>query len=97
MAELLVVAHWTIAAGAEEEVRALLPEFIEASRGEPGCLSFVGYQQLDDDRTVVLLERYASREAFEAHRDTPHFQRLALEQIVPRLARRVVQTYDVPG
>ncbi|GAB3978335.1 putative quinol monooxygenase [Plantactinospora veratri] len=97
MAELLVVAHWTIAPGAEEQVRSLLPEFIEASRAEPGCISFVGYQQLDDDRTVVLLERYASREAFEAHRDTPHFQRLALEQIVPRLARRVVQTYDVPG
>ncbi|MEN3613540.1 antibiotic biosynthesis monooxygenase family protein [Plantactinospora sp. ZYX-F-223] len=97
MTELLVVAHWTISAGAEEKVRALLPRFIEASRAEPGCISFVGYQQLDHDRTIVLLERYASREAFEAHRDTPHFKGLALEQIVPCLERRVVETYDVPG
>ncbi|MFD0968344.1 putative quinol monooxygenase [Plantactinospora endophytica] len=97
MTELLVIAHWTIAPGQEETVRGLLPEFLAASNAEPGCISFVGYQQLDDARTIVLIERYASREAFEAHRDTPHFKELALDQIVPRLERRVVDTYDVPA
>jgi quinol monooxygenase YgiN len=42
----------------------------EASRTEPGNLSFVAYRQIDDDREIVLLERYVSREAFAVNRET---------------------------
>ena len=44
---------------------------------------------------VVLLERYASRAAPAAHRETAHFKDLVLGQIVPRLDSRVVELYDV--
>jgi quinol monooxygenase YgiN len=43
---------------------------------------------------VVLLERYASREAFAAHRETAHFQDLVLGRIVPLLSGRTVEQYD---
>ena len=66
MTELQVIARHTMAAGKEQEVLALLPKLLEASRAEPGNVSFVGYRQLDDERSCVLLERYASREAFAA-------------------------------
>lgn len=56
----------------------------------------MAYRQLDDPRTYVLLERYASREAFAAHRETPHFKELVLDQIVPRLDSRVLEQFDVP-
>jgi quinol monooxygenase YgiN len=95
MTELQVIARYTISAGKEEEVLALLPKITEAARTEPGNVSFVAYRQLDDDREVVLLERYVSREAFAAHRETPHFKDLVLGQIVPLLDSRVVETYDV--
>ena len=49
----------------------------------------------DDDRGIVLLERYASRDAFSAHRESPHFNDLVLDQIVPLLDSRVVESYDV--
>ena len=47
--------------------------------------------------SYVLLERYASREALAAHRATPHFQEILLSQIVPLLAHRTIEEYDVPA
>jgi quinol monooxygenase YgiN len=95
MTELQVIARYTIAAGREDEVLALLPKLAAAARSEPGNVSFVVYRQLDDEREVVLLERYASRDAFAAHRETAHFKDLVLGQIVPRLDSRVVEAFDV--
>ncbi|MDQ7803480.1 putative quinol monooxygenase [Amycolatopsis sp. A133] len=99
MGELQVIARYTIADNAHDDVMALLSELAEASRTEPGTLSFVVYQRPDDPREVVLLERYASREALAAHRETPHFARLVLGEIVPRLESRVVELFDAtsPG
>src|ERR1700735_1258777 len=66
--ELQVIARHTMAAGKEEEVLPLYPKLIAASTREPGNVSFVAYRQLDDDREIVLLERYASRQAVGEHR-----------------------------
>ena len=95
MPELQVIARYTLAPGNEEEVLALLPQLAEASRAEPGNLSFVAYRRLDDDREVVLLERYASRVAFAAHRESPHFKELVLERIATLLDSRAVESFDV--
>jgi quinol monooxygenase YgiN len=95
MTELQAIARYTISAGKQDEVLPLLDELVQASRSEPGNLSFVAYRQLDDDRNIVLLERYASRDAFNAHRETSHFKELVVDQIIPRLDSRVVESYDV--
>ena len=95
MTELQAIARYTISAGKEQEVLPLVDELVRASRTEPGHLSFAAYHRLDDDREIVLLERYVSREAFDAHRETPHFKELVRDQIIPRLDSRVVEAYDV--
>jgi quinol monooxygenase YgiN len=95
MPELQVIARHTVTAGKEEEVLPLYSRLATASQGEPGCVSFLAYRQIDDGRDIVLLERYASREAFEAHRDTTHFKELVLDQIVPRLDDRTVEMFVV--
>jgi quinol monooxygenase YgiN len=95
MAEVQLIARYTITAGKEDEVLALLPKLTEAARAEPGNIAFTAYRQLDDPRGCVLLERYASREALAAHRETAHFKDLVLGQIVPRLDSRVVDEFDV--
>ncbi|MEW2547316.1 antibiotic biosynthesis monooxygenase family protein [Streptomyces sp. NPDC047002] len=94
MPELQVIARYTVAGGNEDEVLALLSDLAAASRAEPGNRAFVVYRQLDDPRGIVLLERYASREAFADHRETPHFRDLVLGRIVPLLDSRVVELYD---
>lgn len=55
MTELQVIARHTMTAGKEQEVLALLPKLLQASRAEPGNVSFVAYRQLDDERSYVLL------------------------------------------
>lgn len=94
MPELQVIAHHHVAEGNEEAALGLYPKLIEASLTEPCCLGFVAYRRLDAPREIVLLERYASREAFAAHRASPHFQELVLGRIVPLLADRTVEQYD---
>jgi quinol monooxygenase YgiN len=94
MPELQVIARHTMAAGKEEELLALYPKLIAASRQEPGNVSFVAYRQLDEDREIVLLERYASRKAFEEHRASPHFKELVLEGIIPLLSNRTIEMFD---
>ncbi len=94
MPELQVIAHHTMKEGEEPAVLALLPRLIEASRAEPGNVAFDAYRKLDEPRTYVLLERYASREAFAEHRQSAHFKDLVLGQIAPRLERRVVEQFD---
>jgi quinol monooxygenase YgiN len=94
MGQLQVIARYTIAAGNEDEVLALLPALAEASQAEPGNLAFQIYRRHGDDRDVVLLERYASREAFAAHRASAHFEDLVLGRIAPLLDSRVVEVFE---
>ncbi|WP_329459303.1 putative quinol monooxygenase [Streptomyces sp. NBC_01497] len=95
MAELQVIARYTVTEGKEADVLALLGELASASRSEPGNRAFEVCRRVDEPRGVVLLERYASRAAFAAHRETPHFKDLVLGRIVPLLDSRVVEQYDV--
>ena len=93
---LQVIARHTMKPGTEDEVLAVLPLLIEASRAEPGNVSFVAYRSMDDPRSYVLLERYVSRDAFAVHRETTHFQELMLGRILPLLEVRTIEQYDVP-
>jgi quinol monooxygenase YgiN len=97
MPEVLLIAHHTIAPGEEDAVYALLPRITEAVRTEPGNLTFDAYRKLDEPRSYVLLERYASRRALADHRETPHYHELVLGELVPRLeARRLETLVDAP-
>jgi quinol monooxygenase YgiN/predicted GNAT family acetyltransferase len=95
MTQLQVLARFTVTFGNELEVTSLLTQLADATRAEPGNLSFGTYRQFDDEREVVVLERYASLEAFAAHRATAHYQDLVLGQIVPRLDNQVVEAFLV--
>jgi quinol monooxygenase YgiN len=86
---LTVVARYVVTEGHEATVAVLLRENAEASRGEPGCLEFSVYQAIDDARRFLLYERYASEDAFQAHRGTEHFARIIERQVVPLLDERV--------
>ncbi|WP_327290446.1 putative quinol monooxygenase [Streptomyces sp. NBC_01198] len=97
MTHYQVIAHHHIAPDQDlDEVLALYPKLAEAARKEPGNVSFEVFRQLDDERSVVILERYTSRAAFAEHERTAHFQDVLIGQIVPRLGDRWREAYDVP-
>lgn len=85
---LIVIARYLVTEGHEPVVARLLRQNAEASRTEPGCLEFTVYQEIDDPRVILLYERYTDEDAFQAHRQTPHFKELIEQQVVPLLDER---------
>ncbi|MFF3066583.1 putative quinol monooxygenase [Oerskovia sp. NPDC057915] len=71
-------------------------ELVEATRREPGCLSYELLQRVDDATRLVLVEEWESQAHLDAHTRTEHFVRLvaeleALETAEPaELYRRVL-------
>jgi quinol monooxygenase YgiN len=96
MTQIQLIARHTIKQGHEQEALELLEGFIDTARTEPGNLAFDAYRKIGDERSYVLLERYASRDALAAHRETPHFVEVLLGRIVPLLDSRTIEEYDVP-
>jgi len=95
MTEVQLIARHTMRPGTEDEVLALVERLVDAARTEPGNLAFEAFRSIRHPETYVLLERYASHEAVSAHRSSPHFREIVLEQIVPLLAERTVEELDV--
>jgi quinol monooxygenase YgiN len=82
------MAEIEIVSGYLEEYKAILKEEAEASvRLEPGVISIFPMYQKDRPTQVRILEIYASREAYESHLRTPHFQKYktATQQMVKSL------------
>ena len=59
-----------------DEYKAILKEEAQASvRLEPGVISIFPMYQTENPTQIRILEIYASREAYESHLKTPHFQK----------------------
>ena len=59
--------------GAEDALFEALQASAAASRAEPGVLFFEALRSGSEPRALLVVERYASREAYEAHKGTPHY------------------------
>jgi quinol monooxygenase YgiN len=96
MAYCLAV-RWTIKEGELDAVLAALKPLAEASRQELGCLMYQAHRDPEDDRIIFLYEQYADEAAYQAHADSEHFKRYALEDIFPRresAERAVYETFE---
>jgi quinol monooxygenase YgiN len=89
-----VVAQYQVKPGEGDKVADALAPHIAATRAEPGCVTFVAYRATDDPDRFLLYEQYVDEDAFQAHRQTPHFARYVEGVIVPVLDRRDWQRYD---
>lgn len=89
-----VIAHYQVKAEEVETVAELLRQLADSSRQEPGNLAYEYFQDFSDPAHLVILERYISSDHFTEHRGSPHFRSLGMEQIVPRLESRRVETYQ---
>lgn len=67
-----VVAHIHAKPGQEAALRALLEGFVAPTRQEDGCLRYDLFVDLDDPAKFTYVEEWASREALNRHRDSPH-------------------------
>ena len=63
----------------------------EASRREPGCVSYIPHQVEGDTDTVVIYEQYVDAKALAAHRETPHFKQHAVGGLFQKMRERSVE------
>jgi quinol monooxygenase YgiN len=92
---LQVIAHYFCRQGEENVVKALLSELAIQTRTEPMNLYYEFFQSTEDARHFVILEKYTEASGLDAHRVTPHFQNIAMKQIIPLLDDRKVESYMV--
>jgi quinol monooxygenase YgiN len=84
----VVAATYTVKAGEEQRVRAILEVMAPLARTEPGCLFFQAHCSPANPSVFFLYEQYQNEEAYHAHMETPHFKEHILGDAIPRLERR---------
>jgi quinol monooxygenase YgiN len=73
------------------DIVEVLRSLTEASRQEPGCVSFIPHQVEDDQDTVLIYEQYVDQKALEAHRNSAHFKKYAVGGLYQKMRERNVE------
>ena len=89
----VVAATWVAKEDAEAQVADIIETLTPLCRAEPGCLMYQAHRSPEDSRLFFIYEQYADEEAFEAHRQSEHFQRWVLEEAAPLLESREREFY----
>jgi quinol monooxygenase YgiN len=92
----VVIATWVAREGQEEYCANVLRENAPATAAEPGCREFTVYREKGHPRTFVLYEVYDDEAAFQAHRESEHFKRYVVDDVVAndRLEQRFAKFYE---
>jgi quinol monooxygenase YgiN len=63
----------------------------EASRQEPGCVSYVPHYSEEELDTIVIYEQYVDEKALAAHRESQHFKKYAVGELFQRMRERALE------
>ena len=68
---ILVIGDVTLSPDSIDEALALSRDHVARSRTEPGCVSHDVHIHADDPNRIVFVERWADRDALDAHFAVP--------------------------
>ena len=71
---IFIVVKFTIRADRSEDWLALVEDFTQATRQEPGNLFFEWSRSVDTPNQFILVEAFESREAGAMHVNSEHFK-----------------------
>ena len=93
---ILMTARYFIKDGARDQVLANLIEMKqEMIRSEPGCVSYQVWESQEHPNQFLLCEVYIDEPAADAHRRTPHFERIIAGRVVPQLEKREREFFNL--
>ncbi len=73
------------------EIAQALSLLAAESRREPGCVTYIPHQVQDDPNTVLIYEQYRDTRALEAHRESTHFKKYAIEILFQKMRERTLE------
>lgn len=74
MPEIVVVGSFTAKEGKEADAVEAFTALMAPTHDEDGCILYALHQGADDPRRLAFVERWASREALNAHLASAHVQ-----------------------
>jgi len=69
---IYLTATLKIKPGTFDAIREAVMPCIEATRQEPGCISYDLYASVSDSESMIFVERWKSRDALTEHFSMPH-------------------------
>jgi len=72
-------------------VAEILTALAEASRKEPGCVTYIPHTVEGEPDSVVIYEQYQDQKAVEAHRASRHFKECAVGGLYQLMLERQVE------
>lgn len=87
---IFIFAKWQVKNGELQTVLNLLPSLIEKSKNEEGNIFYKIYQDNSDSNTLILNESYKDMASIEVHKNSNHYQEIAVKEIIPLLENREV-------
>ncbi len=63
----------------------------EASRREPGCVTYIPHETAGEPGSIVIYEQYRDEAALDAHRASPHFHQHAIGGLYQWMKERAVE------
>ena len=90
----VVTAFWRAKEGQEETVARALRQLMQLSQAEPGCLFYQAHRSPEDPRQFFIYEQYVDAAAFDAHVNSPHFERYGRGEAIPNLESRERAVYE---
>jgi quinol monooxygenase YgiN len=82
------LVRMTFAQEDREVIAETLRELTLASRGEPGCITYIPHRVEGDPDTVLIYEQYEDPAAADAHRASAHFKKYAVGGLYQRMRER---------
>jgi quinol monooxygenase YgiN len=74
-----------------EKIVEILCALTEASRREPGCVTYIPHFIEGDNATVLIYEQYRDEAALDEHRSSPHFAQYAVGGLYQLMKDRQVE------
>ncbi len=74
-----------------ERVAEVLTALTQASRQEPGCVTYIPHIVDGEPDRVVIYEQYKDQAAADAHRASPHFKEYVVAGLYQMMLERQVE------
>ena len=71
---IYVIAELSIKPGSVEKATAAARKAVAETVKEDGCIFYQMHLNISDPTKLIVVERWASREALDAHMHTPHLK-----------------------
>ena len=91
---IVVLARWTAKGEFLSFVLEAMIELQKATRSEPGNIAYDLFQDPQAPEKFLIYESYKDAQAVEAHRTSPHFQDIVVNQVVPKLLERTGEVFE---